>query len=42
MTTETSAKSSPVVILVLAWVAVGIPLLVGVLQTVTKAAALFR
>jgi hypothetical protein len=42
MTPEASAKTTNPVTLILAWVAVGIPLLIGVLQTVTKAAALFR
>jgi hypothetical protein len=39
MTSET--RSSPV-ILVLAWLAVGLPLLWGVAQTISKAMALFR
>jgi len=36
-----SSPSSPIV-LALAWIAVGIPLLWGVAQTITKALALFR
>ena len=31
-----------VALLILAWLAVGLPLLWGVAQTITKAAALFR
>jgi hypothetical protein len=37
----TSAGTNPV-ILILAWLAVGLPLLWGVGQTVSKAAALFH
>jgi hypothetical protein len=36
------APASRVVTLALAWLAVGLPLLWGVAQTVSKAAALFR
>ena len=39
--TTTSTKSSPVT-LALAWLAVGLPLLWGVGQTISKALALFR
>jgi len=42
MSSEASTKSTNPVIVILAWVAVGVPLLFGVLQTVTKAAALFK
>ena len=42
MSSEASAKTSSPLILLFAWVAVGVPLLFGVLQTVTKAAALFK
>jgi len=38
---QAADKSSPLVV-ALAWLAVGVPLLFGVAQTVTKAAALFR
>ena len=36
------ARSSNRAVLVLAWLAVGLPLLWGVAQTIGKAAALFR
>ena len=35
-------RSKSTVVLVLAWLAVGLPLLWGVAQTIGKAAALFR
>jgi len=38
---ETSSRSNGPVVLALAWLAVGAPLLWGVAQTVTKALALF-
>jgi len=38
---RSTSKSSPLT-LAIAWLAVGVPLLFGVAQTVTKAAALFH
>jgi hypothetical protein len=39
--TASSSRPSSSVVLVLAWLAVGVPLLWGVAQTITKALALF-
>jgi hypothetical protein len=41
MSEQATEKANPVIV-ILAWLAVGIPLLWGVAQTITKAAALFR
>ncbi len=40
--TEAPARSAHVVILIAAWLAVGVPLGWGVVQTLIKAAQLFR
>jgi hypothetical protein len=40
--TAITPRSNQTIVLVLAWLAVGVPLLWGVAQTVTKALALFN
>jgi hypothetical protein len=42
MTTQQRTETSGKVVLILAWLAVGLPLLWGVAQTIGKAAALFH
>jgi hypothetical protein len=42
MTTEERTATNGKVVLILAWLAVGLPLLWGVAQTIGKAAALFH
>jgi hypothetical protein len=42
MTTEERTATNSKVVLILAWLAVGLPLLWGVAQTIGKAAALFH
>jgi hypothetical protein len=42
MNSEASTKTSSPAIVLLAWIAVGVPLLFGVVQTIGKAAVLFK